>query len=98
MSNESNSAQSDQPAHGQASFAKSIASWFLFSFAVASVLVILQSLAKLPERIGMPDAHWLFGRQSGVNYIAIRMMLILVVSIIVSVFAAISRGKPQIKN
>ncbi|MCU0719961.1 MAG: hypothetical protein MUC83_09685 [Pirellula sp.] len=93
MNDNTNSEQSMQRSESYPSFAKCFKRWFLFAFCLASTLVILQSIVKLPERIDQSGVHWFFGRQSGVYYIAIRLILIFAVSLLVAVGAAFSCSK-----
>lgn len=75
------------------SFRRSFKSWFLVSCFISGLLVITQSLTKIPERMGQADAHWLLGNQEPWSYVLMRVAIVLIVSTLVAIVAASGRAK-----
>lgn len=80
------------------SLARQFKRWFLFSVTIAGLLVAVQSLSKIPERMGQHDIHWLFGKQSPVSYVSNRVALVLLVSTVVAFVAAFLDTKTRRKR
>lgn len=73
-----------------------------FSFLLSTGLVLLNAIAKIPERSGSEELHWLLGASSLQAFIIPRLLIIIGVSLAVSLVATLAgpaapyRGKLQV--
>lgn len=64
--------------------------WMCFSILLSTGLVLLNAVAKIPERQGSEELHWLVGTSSLQSFVIPRLSIIIGVSLAVSLVATLA--------